>query len=41
LVYSELFQTRDEAWLAEQKIKGWGRKKKEILIRHGFAGFKK
>jgi predicted GIY-YIG superfamily endonuclease len=41
LVYSELFQTRDEAWLAEQKIKGWSRKKKEILIKHGFSGFKK
>lgn len=41
LVYSELFQTRDDAWSAEQRIKGWGRRKKEILIQHGFAGFKK
>ena len=39
LVYFELFQTRDEAFVAENKIKRWSRKKKEILIRHGWAGF--
>ena len=33
LVYSELFPTRDEAFAAEQQIKGWSRKKKEALIR--------
>ncbi len=33
LVYSEHFSTRDEAFAAEQQMKGWSRKKKEALIR--------
>jgi predicted GIY-YIG superfamily endonuclease len=33
LVYSQEFPTRDEAFAAERQIKGWGRKKKEALIR--------
>ncbi len=41
LVYSELFHTRDEAFCAEHKVKKWTRKKKEILIKSGFIGFKK
>ena len=32
LVWSETFQTRDDAFAVEQKLKGWGRVKKEALI---------
>jgi tRNA/rRNA methyltransferase len=32
LVWCELFPTRDEAFAAERRIKGWGRPKKEALI---------
>ena len=32
LVWSDRFQTRDEAFTAERKLKGWGRAKKEALI---------
>jgi predicted GIY-YIG superfamily endonuclease len=32
LVWSETFPTRDEAFDAERRIKGWGRAKKEALI---------
>lgn len=32
LVFTEIFQTRDEAFLAERKIKGWSRAKKKKLI---------
>jgi len=41
LVYSELFQTRAEAIHAEHKVKRWTRRKKEILIKNGWAGFLK
>lgn len=41
LVYIEYFQTRDEAFVAERKIKKWTRRKKEILILSGLEGFKK
>ena len=41
LVYSQSFGSRDEAWVAEQKVKKWTRRKKEVLIRLGFLGFKK
>jgi len=33
LVWSETFVTREEALAAEQQIKGWGRKKKEAMMR--------
>ncbi len=33
LVFHEAFGTRDEAFQAEQQIKGWTRAKKEALIR--------
>ena len=33
LVFSETFATREEALSAEQKIKGWSRKKKEAMMR--------
>ena len=33
LVSMENFYSRDAAFLAERKIKGWSRKKKEALIR--------
>jgi len=33
LVFSEEFNTREEALACEQQIKGWSRKKKEALIR--------
>jgi len=32
LVYSESFATREEAFAAEQQLKGWSRKKKAALI---------
>jgi len=32
LVWMESFHSRDEAFFAERKIKGWSRKKKEALI---------
>ncbi|HEX3019558.1 MAG TPA: GIY-YIG nuclease family protein, partial [Chitinispirillaceae bacterium] len=32
LVYKKEFSTRDDAFAAERKIKGWSRKKKEALI---------
>ncbi len=32
LVWSECFPTRDEAFAAERRIKGWSRAKKEALI---------
>jgi predicted GIY-YIG superfamily endonuclease len=33
LVYSDTFGSRDEAFAAEQQLKGWSRKKKEALVR--------
>jgi predicted GIY-YIG superfamily endonuclease len=33
LVYQQMFSTRDEAFFAERKIKGWSRKKKEAMMR--------
>jgi predicted GIY-YIG superfamily endonuclease len=39
LAYSEHFQTREEAFIAERKIKKWTRKKKEVLITYGWKGF--
>jgi predicted GIY-YIG superfamily endonuclease len=41
LIYLEMFHTRDEASLAERKIKGWSRRKKEILIQKGWEALKK
>lgn len=32
LVWSDSFPTRDEAFAAERKLKGWGRAKKAALI---------
>lgn len=32
LVFSDEFQTRDEAFQAERQLKGWSRAKKEALI---------
>ncbi|HPU15299.1 MAG TPA: GIY-YIG nuclease family protein, partial [Polymorphobacter sp.] len=32
LVWSDSFQTRDDAFAAEQQLKGWSRAKKEALI---------
>ena len=32
VVYSEMFGSREEAFAAEQQIKGWSRAKKEALI---------
>jgi len=32
LVWSDSFQTRDDAFAAERKLKGWGRAKKQALI---------
>ncbi len=33
LVFADYFDTRDEALVAEVRIKGWSRKKKEALMR--------
>ncbi len=33
LVFSQDFATREEALAAEQRIKGWSRKKKEAMFR--------
>ncbi|MBA4353986.1 MAG: GIY-YIG nuclease family protein [Novosphingobium sp.] len=32
LVWTEMFSTRDEAFAAERKVKGWSRAKKEALV---------
>lgn len=32
VVFIQTFASRDEAFTAERKIKGWSRKKKEVLI---------
>ena len=32
VVFTQMFASRDEAFTAERKIKGWTRKKKEALI---------
>ena len=32
LAFSHLFPSRDEAFRAEQQVKGWSRRKKEALI---------
>ena len=37
LVFSQECATRIEALAAEQKIKGWGRKKKEAMMRGDWA----
>jgi putative endonuclease len=33
LMYSETFPTREEALIAEKRIQGWSRRKKEALFR--------
>lgn len=40
LVWSQQFPSRQEAWLAEQQIKKWTRRKKEALIRGDFDELK-
>jgi tRNA/rRNA methyltransferase len=40
-MWSDYFQTRDEALTAERKIKGWSRLKKEALIRGDFAAIQR
>jgi predicted GIY-YIG superfamily endonuclease len=37
VVFSQEFPTREEALASEQQIKGWGRKKKEVMIRGDWA----
>lgn len=37
LLWSEWFQTRDDAFAAERKLKGWSRAKKEALIAGDWA----
>lgn len=37
LVWSENFPTRDEAFAAERRVKGWSRAKKEALIAGNWA----
>ena len=37
LVFSDEFPTREEALARERQIKGWGRRKKEALIRGDWA----
>jgi tRNA/rRNA methyltransferase len=40
-VWSDEFQTRDEALTAERKIKGWSRLKKEALVRGDFTAIQR
>ncbi len=37
LIWAERFPSRDEAFAAERKIKGWSRAKKEALVRGDWA----
>ncbi len=37
LVFSQEFSSRDEALACERQIKGWGRKKKEAMMRGDWA----
>jgi len=37
LVWHETFATRDEAFAAERRIKGWSRAKKQALVRGDWA----
>ena len=37
LVFSQGFPSREEALVCERQIKGWGRKKKEALMRSDWA----
>ncbi len=41
LAYAQEFETRDEAFVAEQQIKGWSRVKKEALIRGNWEGLRR
>ena len=36
LIFSEAFASRDEAFTAERKVKGWSRAKKLALAQHDF-----
>ena len=36
LVYSEKFETREEAFTAERKVKKWSKNKKEALVKADF-----
>jgi predicted GIY-YIG superfamily endonuclease len=40
LVFSTVFRTPDEAIAAEKRLKGWGRAKKEALIRGDWAAIR-
>lgn len=40
IVFVENFESREEALIAERKLKGWTRKKKEALIERGWVGLK-
>jgi len=40
LLWSEKFQTRDDAFAAERKLKGWSRAKKEALIAGDWDGLR-
>jgi putative endonuclease len=37
LVWSDFFQTRDDAFAVERKLKGWSKAKKEALIAGDWA----
>ena len=37
LMYSEAFNTREEAFIAEKQIQGWSRRKKEALFRQDWG----
>ncbi len=41
LVWSDEFATRDEAFAAERRVKGWSRAKKEALIAGDWARLRK
>jgi predicted GIY-YIG superfamily endonuclease len=33
LIFQQMFSSREDAFIAERKIKGWSRKKKEAMMR--------
>src|SRR6266851_4282037 len=41
LIFLQIFDTRDDAFCAERKIKGWSRKKKEAFIKGDWQEIKR
>jgi len=41
LVFCEEFPSREDAFLRERQVKGWSRRKKEVLIKRDWDGLKR